>query len=193
MTSEPLDTRVSRSASSSVSGMTLFVASEAVFFAAFFGIYASSYTAAKVWPAPGLKLPPLLLPSVSVLVVLASGACMAMCLRRMQRSHSPERAFPWLAATLIGALAFGVLVAIGLTDVGFGIGDGIYQSLFYIVVGLELAHVAGGLILLLLVLLRAGEGELALRTDPVECAAIYWYFVVALAVVTYIVLYLGPR
>jgi cytochrome c oxidase subunit 3 len=193
MTTERLDTRVSRSASSSVSGMMLFVASEAVFFAAFFGIYASSYTAAKVWPPPGLKPPHLAVPSASVVVVLASGLCMLMCMRRLRRSGSPERALPWLAATLIGALAFGVLVAVGLTDVGFGIGDGIYQSLFYVVVGLELAHVAGGLILLLLVLLRSGEGELALRTDPVECAAIYWYFVVALAVVIYVVLYLGVR
>jgi heme/copper-type cytochrome/quinol oxidase subunit 3 len=71
------------------------------------------------------------------------------------------------------------------------IGAGIYQTLFYVLLGLELAHAVGGLALLGLIGVRALTGELALRRDPVQAAAIYWYFVVGLGVAMYVVLYLG--
>jgi cytochrome c oxidase subunit III len=187
------DQRAVRTTSSSVTGMTIFVASEAVFFAAFFGVYATSYTNARTWPPTGLVVPSLLLPSVAVVVLLVSGLTMARGMSRAHHVDYPRGVVPWLATTLVGAVGFAVLVAVGMRDVDFSAGDGIYQSLFFIIVGLELAHVVGGLVLLLLVLVRASNGELELRRDPVQCAGIYWYFVVALGVVVYLVLYLGVR
>ncbi|HEU4567795.1 MAG TPA: cytochrome c oxidase subunit 3 [Marmoricola sp.] len=187
------DQRAVRTTSSSVTGMTIFVASEAVFFAAFFGVYATSYTNAKVWPPAGTTVPSLLLPTISVAVLLASGVTMARGMSRAHHVDYPRGVLPWLSATLAGAVVFAILVGIGLGDVDFTAAAGIYQSLFYVIVGLEMAHVVGGLVLLALVLVRAGNGELELRRDPVQCAGIYWYFVVALGVVVYLVLYLGVR
>jgi len=193
LTPELADQRAVRTASSSVMGMTLFVASEAVFFAAFFGVYATSYTNAKTWPPAGMTVPTLLLPSIAVLVLLASGATMARCMTRAHHTDYPRGVVPWLGSTVVGAVVFAALVAVGMIEVDFSAGAGIYQSLFYVIVGLELAHVVGGLVLLLLVLVRAGNGELELRRDPVQSAAIYWYFVVALGVVVYLILYVGVR
>jgi len=59
------------------------------------------------------------------------------------------------------------------------------------IIGLELAHVVGGAVLMGVVLGRTWTGELALRRDPIQSAAIYWYFVVVLGVVIYVVLYLA--
>lgn len=193
LTPELADQRAVRSASSSVMGMTIFVASEGIFFAAFFGVYATSYTNARTWPPTGMVVPTLLLPSIAVVVLLLSGLTMARCMARAHHADYPRGVVPWLGATLAGAVVFAALVAIGLFDVDFSAGDGIYQSLFFVIVGLELAHVVGGLVLLLMVVARAGNGELELRRDPVQSAAIYWYFVVALGVVVYLVLYLGVR
>lgn len=190
---ELVDERAVRATSSSILGMTIFVASEAVFFAAFFGVYATSYTNARTWPPAGMAVPSLLLPGIAVVVLLASGLTMARCMGRSQRSDYPRGVVPWLGATLTGAVVFGVLTAVGLVDVDFSAAAGIYQSLFYVIVGLELAHIVGGLLLLVLVLVRANNGELELRRDPLQSAAIYWYFVVALGVVVYLVLYLGVR
>ena len=187
------DQQAARTSSSSVMGMALFVASEAIFFAAFFGVDATSYTLAKVWPPAGMTDPALPLPTISVVVLLVTGVTVARGMSRAHHADYPQGVVPWLTATLVGAAVFAVLVAIGLSDVGFSAGDGIYQSLFYVIIGLELAHVVGGLVLLSLVLVRATSGELELRRDPVEAAAIYWYFVVALGVVVYLVLYLGVR
>jgi cytochrome c oxidase subunit 3 len=99
---------------------------------------------------------------------------------------------PWLGVTLACAVAFVALLAAGYQGLEFGVGEGIYESLFYMITGLELAHVVGGVALLGLVLARGWAGELALQRDPVQAAGIYWYFVVALGAVIYLVLYLAP-
>ena len=188
---ELLDRRAVHSTSGSVTGMVVFVASEAVFFAAFLGIWATSYAAAKVWPPAGIAGPGLVVPTIGIVVLLASGAAMGQAMRYTHRPEYPRSVIPWMAAALACAVAFGVLLAIGYAAIPFGVGQGIYESLFYMIIGLELAHIVGGAVLLAVVLARAGTGELALRRDPVQSAAIYWYFVVGLGVVIYAVLYLG--
>jgi heme/copper-type cytochrome/quinol oxidase subunit 3 len=189
---ELIDRRAVRRASSSVTGMVLLVASESVFFAAFLGIYAVSFAAARTWPPAGITTPSIGVPTVGVVVLLLSGAAMAQAMRH---AHRPEFRrgimLRWLAAALVLAVAFGVLTAIGYATIPFGVGQGIYESLFYMIIGLELGHVVGGAVLLGLVMARTWTGELALRRDPVQAAAIYWYFVVVLGAVIYVVLYLG--
>ena len=189
---ELVDRQAVRSASSSVTGMVLLVASEAVFFAAFLGIYAVSYTAAKVWPPAGITTPSIAVPTVGVVVLLVSGAAMAQAMRHALRPEYQRAALlRWLAAALACAVAFGVLTAIGYASLPFSVGQGIYESLFYMIIGLELAHVVGGAVLLAVVMARTWTGELALRRDPIQATAIYWYFVVVLGVVIYAVLYLA--
>lgn len=189
--SELVDRQAVRGASSSVTGMVLFVASEAVFFAAFLGIYATSYAAAQVWPPAGITSPSLVLPTIGVALLLVSAAAMGQVMRLASRPEYLRNVVSWLVAALVLAVAFGVLLAISYADIPFGVGQGIYESLYYMIIGLELAHVVGGAVLLALVLLRAWSGELALRREPVQSAAIYWYFVVALGAAIYALLYLG--
>jgi heme/copper-type cytochrome/quinol oxidase subunit 3 len=189
---ELIDRRAVRSASSSVTGMVLLVASEAVFFAAFLGIYAVSYTAARVWPPAGIATPSIAVPTIGVVVLLVSGAAMAQAMRHaLRREYRRASMLRWLAAALVSAVVFGVLLVIGYADIPFSVGQGIFESLFYMIIGLEIAHVVGGAVLMGVVLARTWTGELALRRDPIQSAAIYWYFVVVLGVVIYAVLYLA--
>src|SRR2546429_7118724 len=95
---ELIDRQAVRSASSSVTGMVLFVASEAVFFAAFLGIYATSYAAVRVWPPAGLAGPSLVVPTIGVVVLLASGAALGQAMRLTRSPEYPRGVVPWLAA-----------------------------------------------------------------------------------------------
>jgi cytochrome c oxidase subunit 3 len=190
---ELIDQHAVASASSTVTGMTLFVASEAAFFAAFLGIYATSYTSAANWPPPGMPTPSLGVPTAGLVVLLLSGLAMSRCVRHIHHPDYPHGLAPWLGLTVIGSVAFAVLVAVSMTGTGFGIGDGIYQSLFYVMSGLELAHGSGGAVLLGLLRVRVRTGELGLRRDPIQAAAIYWFFVVVLGVVLYAVLDLAVQ
>lgn len=184
-----VDRRAVQTTSNAVLGMILFVISESMFVMAFFAVYASSYAAAPVWPPAGIPHPPIGLATASVVPLLASGITITMAARAGRRRD--PRLARWVGASLVLAAAFTVLLAVSFYGLGFGIDDGIYGSLFYTVAALAFAHAVGGIVFFALVLLQAAAGELELRQDPVQAAAIYWYFVVAVGVTVYVVFYLA--
>lgn len=185
------DERAVRGISSSVMGMTIFVASESVFFAAFFGVYASSYSQATIWPPKNIPLPALVTPTVGVVILALSGLFLTGAVQSMKRTDYPRSTLLWLVATFAAGAGFLVLLILGYSDLGFGIKGGIYASLFYVVTSLEVAHVVGGIVMMFMVFARGLTGELALRRDPVQALAIYWYFVVLLGIVIFLVFYTG--
>jgi heme/copper-type cytochrome/quinol oxidase subunit 3 len=184
-----VDEWASRRSSSAVMAMVIFVASEAMFFMAFLGVYWSTYAGEHVWPPPDVPLLPIAFPTAAIAVLLVSGLTIALAFRATGRRNS-RGAARWIGATLALAVAYIVLSILGTRDLGFGIHEGIFGSLFYVTTGLALAHVVGGIVLLGMVASAALSGELAIRRDPAQIAAIYWSFVVALGVVVYVVFYL---
>jgi cytochrome c oxidase subunit III len=185
-----LDARAVRRTSSSVMAMVLFILSESMFFMAFFGIYASSSASQHAWPPLDVPLPALGLPTAAIVVLVVSALTMGLALRSVRR-RSAAGIMKWLLATLVLGVVFVVLQVVGYQDVGFGVHEGIYASLFYVMTAVGLAHVVGGVVFLTMVSMQGAAGELALRRDPVEAASIYWFFVVVLAIVLYVAFYLG--
>jgi heme/copper-type cytochrome/quinol oxidase subunit 3 len=179
------DARAVRGTSSSVMAMVLFVASETMFFIAFFGIYAAVYSQQPAWPPLKIPLPDMGLPTAGVIVMAVSVIPMALVVRSV-RTRGGAGVTKWLVATLVLGVAFCVLQIAGYSSLGFGINDGIYASLFYLMNGLGLAHVIGGVVFLVMVSQQAAAGELALRRDPAEALAVYWLFVVALTIALYV-------
>jgi cytochrome c oxidase subunit 3 len=186
------DERAVRGTSSPVLGMVLFVASEAMFFAAFFAIYAMSYSSQPSWPPKDVTVPGTGIPTVMTGLLVASSLFLQMGVRAIRRGDD-RRLSLWLSATLVLGAAFVALQLYGYSQVDFGISEGIYASLFYIMTGLALAHVAGGVVFLVLVLVRSATGRLAMiRHEPAEAAAIYWHFVVIVSVALYLAFSLLP-
>jgi cytochrome c oxidase subunit III len=184
------DERAVAGTSGSVLGMVLFVASESMFFAAFFGAYVTTYVNQKVWPPSGTPAPPLGLPTAAVAILVLSGLLLQGALRAGRRGR-PDMASRWLVGTLVAGAASVALTLLAYSEVGFGLHAGIFASLFYLMTGLGLAHVAGGVVLLALVVVQSLTGRLALvRYQPVQAAAVYWNFVIVLALVIYVVFYL---
>ncbi len=176
-------------ASSSVLGMVLFVASESMFFAAFFGAYVTTYVNQKVWPPSNTPAPPLGLATAAVAVLVVSGLLLRGALRASRRGL-PRMVDRWLLLTLVAAVVSMVLTLVGYSEVGFGLHAGIFASLFYLMTGLGLAHVAGGVVLLAMVAMQGLTRRLApVRYQPVQAAAVYWNFVVVLGLVIYTAFY----
>ena len=69
-------------------------------------------------------------------------------------------------------------------------GEGIYQSLFYTITAIALAHVVGGSSCCSWCWHGRGR-RLALHREPLQAAGIYWYFVVAVGAVVYLLLYVA--
>src|SRR5438046_1880675 len=93
-----LDERAVRGTSRSVMAMILFVASEAMFFMAFFGIYTAAQAGQRVWPPLSIPLPDMGLPTAGAIVLALSAIPMALAVRTVRRGGG-RRIRTWLLLT----------------------------------------------------------------------------------------------
>ena len=171
------DERVVRQTSGPVLGMVVFVASEAMFFATFFGAYFTIYSVNPVWPPAGFPhLEPGLATVLTVLLV-ASSVTLQTGVRAIRRDRT-RAMLVWLGLTILLGAGFLGLQLYDYSLLGFGVRDGIFGSLFYVMTGLHMAHVFGGVVFLVLVLTQGLGGQLThAHHDSMEAGSIYWHFV----------------
>ena len=171
------DERVVRQTSGPVLGMVVFVASEAMFFATFFGAYFTIYSVNPVWPPAGFpRLKPELATVLTVLLVTSS-VTLQVGVRAIRRDRTRVM-LVWLGLTILLGAGFLGLQLYDYSLLGFGVRDGIFGSLFYVMTGLHMAHVFGGVVFLVLVLTQGLGGQLThAHHDSIEAGSIYWHFV----------------
>ena len=171
------DERAVRQTSGPVLGMVVFVASEAMFFATFFGAYFTIYSVNPVWPPAGFpRLKPELATVLTVLLVTSS-LTLQIGVRAIRRDRT-RAMLVWLGLTILLGAGFLGLQLYDYSLLGFGVRDGIYGSLFYVMTGLHMAHVFGGVVFLVLVLVQGLGGQLThAHHDSMEAGSIYWHFV----------------
>jgi cytochrome c oxidase subunit 3 len=176
-----------------VMGMILFVASEAMFFAAFFGGYFTIKANEPVWPPPGIHLE-IDIASILTVILVVSSVAVQMAIRST-RDGSVRRAKVWLGITIGLGVAFLALQAYDYSQLGFGLKDGPFGTLFYVMTGIHMAHVIGGVVFLTLVFGQLARGRLTREHhDPLAAGAIYWDFVDVVWLCLFTVFYLlGPR
>ena len=188
-----IDEGKARGMGSPILGMVLFVASEGMFFAALFGAYFTLYAQAVVWPPNSIDIPEIPIP-LALTVILISSSVVLQTGVRSARKGDTRTLSRRLALTVLLGVAFLALQGYDYSRLTFGIHDGIYPSLFYVMTGLHMAHVVGGVVFLSLVLGQARTGQLSLnRHEPVEAAAIYWHFVDVVWIGLFVVFYVLPR
>jgi cytochrome c oxidase subunit 3 len=171
------DERAVRGTSSPVMGMVLFVAGEAMFFAALFAAYFAARAAAPVWPPARFGALDIPIPAALTAILVSSSVVLQFGVRAIRRGQMVtfERL---LGLTILLGLAFLALQGYDYAQLEFGIKGGIYPSLFYVMTGLHMAHVVGGVVLLSIVAAQSATGQISVqRHEPVEAATIYWHFV----------------
>jgi len=187
------DERAVRGTSSPVMGMVLFVAGEAMFFATLFGIYFSVRSSAPVWPPKSIGIPELPVPTALTAILIASSVVLQFAVAAVRRGRlGTFRSL--LGLTILLGVCFLALQVYDYSRLTFGIHDGIYPSLFYVMTGLHMAHVVGGVVLLSVVMSQALTGQISTeRHEPVEAATIYWHFVDIVWIGLYTAFYLSVR
>jgi cytochrome c oxidase subunit 3 len=177
-------------------GMALFIASEVMFFFAFFwSFFNASLLPAPVfdgahifeigktvkpgiWPPAGIKtLDAWDLPLINTLILLFSGTTVTWAHYALLNNNRRDliRA---LAITVILGFTFTSLQALEYHHAHFGLKDGIYPSNFFMATGFHGVHVIIGTIFLSICLIRAVRGTLSLEGHlGFEFAAWYWHFV----------------
>jgi cytochrome c oxidase subunit 3 len=171
------DERAVRRTSGPVLGMVVFVASEAMFFATFFGAYFTIYSVNPVWPPAGFPRLERPLATVLTAVLVTSSVTLQLGVRAIRRDRVRQLLF-WMGLTILLGATFLGLQLYDYSLLEFGVHDGIFGSLFYVMTGLHMAHVFGGVVFLVLVLVQGLGGQLSDAShDSLEAGSIYWHFV----------------
>ena len=164
-------------------GMALFIASEVMFFVAWFWAYfnAALFPTEQIdgtWPPPGIQtFDTWDLPFLNTLILLMSGITVTWAhhaLREGNRTHFLQG----LALTIFLGVCFTGVQAFEYSHAAFGFGDGIYPSTFYMATGFHGFHVLVGTIFLIVCYFRGRAGHFTANQHfGFEAAAWYWHFV----------------
>jgi heme/copper-type cytochrome/quinol oxidase subunit 3 len=163
-------------------GMFLFIASEVMFFAAFFWAFfhASLFPRVDpaVWPPEGIETFIWYeLPLVNTIILLTSSGTVTLAHKALERGDRKWN-INWLVVTVALGALFTVLQAFEYGHAPFNFTDGIYPSTFFMATGFHGAHVIIGTTFLLVCLLRAIKGHFKPEHHfGFEAAAWYWHFV----------------
>ena len=170
-------------------GMILFIASEVMFFVAWFWAYfnASLFPPAVdgiggVWPPEGMTLiDPWGYPLLNTLILLCSGTTVTWAHHALIHGDR-EGLKKGLLATIALGILFSCIQAYEYIHAPFNFstedGGNIYGSTFYMATGFHGFHVLVGTIFLIVCYLRAVKGDFTPKQHfGFEAAAWYWHFV----------------
>lgn len=177
-------------------GMVLFIASEVMFFVAWFwaffdaAFFPGNTDSAELvgrtevlggqWPPvtmEGKLFDPLSIPFLNTLVLVTSGGTVTWAHHALRENNRGEF-IGGLTVTVILGLIFTALQAYEYHEAVFAFDEGIYPSIFYMATGFHGFHVIVGTLFLIVCLLRGLRGHF--KPDHhfgFEAAAWYWHFV----------------
>ncbi|MBT3361333.1 MAG: cytochrome c oxidase subunit 3 [Rhodospirillales bacterium] len=165
-------------------GVVLFIASEVMFFFAFFWAYfnasipALSFVASPQWPPAGIvPFNTWTIPFLNTLILLTSGATVTYA-HHAVREGLRDKAIVGIGLTVLLGIIFLGFQAYEYGHAAFGFTDGIYSSTFYMATGFHGFHVFVGVCFLAVCFFRARAGHFTPRQHVgFEAAAWYWHFV----------------
>lgn len=176
-------------------GMLLFIASEVMFFFAFFwAFFASSLTPAveigSVWPPKGIDVfNPFEVPLLNTLILLCSGATITYSHHAITAGYKYQACWS-LFLTVFLAIIFTGFQAFEYTSANFSISDGIYGSSFYMATGFHGFHVFVGTVVLIVCFIRMYLNHYTQEHHfGFEAGAFYWHFVDVVWLFLYIAIY----
>jgi cytochrome c oxidase subunit III len=166
-------------------GMILFIASEVMFFVAWFWAWfngalfpADVEAVGGVWPPEGMHvMNPFEWPLLNTMILLCSGCTVTWAHHAL--IHGDRKGLInglWLTIGL--GLIFTSVQAYEYAHAPFSFGDNIYTSAFFMATGFHGFHVIVGTIFLIVCLARAYKGHFKPQQHfGFEAAAWYWHFV----------------
>jgi cytochrome c oxidase subunit III len=185
-------------------GMIMFIASEVMFFVAWFWAFfdaslfvdeAKQFVRVEAtggnWPPKGIEVfDPWHLPLLNTLILLLSGTTVTWAHHALL--HNDRQGLKWgLIATIILGVLFSIVQVIEYTHAAFAFSGNIYGATFFMATGFHGFHVFIGTVFLVVCLARALRGHFTpQRHLGFEFAAWYWHFVDVVWLFLFVSIYL---
>lgn len=176
-------------------GIILFIASEVIFFFAFFWAFFHRSLAATpelgcTWPPTGITpINPFSIPLLNTAVLLASGVTVTWAHHSLMEG-SRNIALQGLSLTVLLGIYFTVLQVGEYFEAPFSIADSAYGTTFFVATGFHGLHVIIGTTFLTICLLRTALFHFSSGHHfGFEAAAWYWHFVDVVWIFLYLCIY----
>ncbi|HEY0396208.1 MAG TPA: cytochrome c oxidase subunit 3 [Candidatus Elarobacter sp.] len=157
-------------------GVILFLASELMFFAAWFAAYFGLRGRNAQWPPAGVELDTVE-SSIGTALLGLSSLLVLIAIRDVHAGRN-TRARLWLTGTVVCGVLFLAETVHGWSKNTFTFASHAYGSVFYGMTGFHAAHVTAGVIML--AFLAAGADKPGFRQEHAagaEAISYYWHFV----------------
>jgi heme/copper-type cytochrome/quinol oxidase subunit 3 len=158
-------------------GMVVLIMTESMIFAALLSSYFFVRAGSPEWPLGHIEPPELARISMFTVVLLGSSLPVFWAEAGIRKGDQRRLRLGLLLSFVLGA-TFMVNLGFEYEELTFGARDNAYGSLFYAITGLHGLHVFVGLLMNLVVQIKAWQGKFsAQRHLTVEVFGLYWHFV----------------
>ena len=173
-------------------GITIFIVTEIMFFAALISAYIVISSGQDEWPPWGQPRLPIEATAFNTFVLLISGLVMYFSQKNLMKNKILEGR-RWLGVSILLGTIF--LIAQGqewveLINFGLTVSSNVYGGLFYLIIGAHGFHVLGTLSVLLYAWNRLDTSQKSISVENVFPFQILWYFVVCIWPILYVLVYL---
>lgn len=150
------------------------------------------------WPPSGIPLPDPILPGVAIVLLLLSVIPMWLAARGVRRDEAQPLQPGLLAAVVLGLIYIGIHLY-SYAGLGFNYQSQAFGSIFAVLAAFQLLTTFAGIVMsgvTLFWLVRGGrhpDENRASRQHSVIDIALFWYYIAAAGVVTYLLLYIVPH
>lgn len=172
-----------------LTGFIIFLCSESVIFLAFFSGYAILRTSALDWLPPGVDGLEWRTPLLNTAVLISSSGTI------MLAEHFKAREKIWLfrgfwMLTMAMGGYFLVGQAVEWSGLAFGFSSGTFGGTFYLLTGFHGLHVATGILLMGIMLVKSFiPGNYAGGEQGVQATSLFWHFVDVIWIILFLLLY----
>lgn len=176
-----------------LTGFIIFLCSESVIFLAFFSGYALLKTSALDWLPAGVDGLEWHMPLINSVVLVSSSGTIYLAERaKAKGSIWGFRAF-WLLTMVLGAY-FLVGQAVEWSGLDFGFTSGTFGGTFYLLTGFHGLHVATGVGLMALMLIKSFiPGNYDGGEQGVQATSLFWHFVDVIWIILFLLIYVWQR
>ncbi len=176
-----------------LTGFIIFLCSESVIFLAFFSGFAVLKTSALNWLPAGVEGLEWRMPLINTVVLVSSSGTIWLAEQFKARENIwGFRAF-WLLTMALGAY-FLYGQAVEWSGLSFGFTSGVFGGTFYLLTGFHGLHVATGVLLMALMLLKSFiPGNYAKGEEGVQATSLFWHFVDVIWIILFVLIYVWQR
>jgi cytochrome c oxidase subunit III len=173
-------------------GNLAMIAIEGSMFVMALATYLYLKTANLDWPPSTVPKPELLLPTLNLAILLLI-AIPAWISDRAAFRGDVRTALTAQTVCVIGGIAFLLIRAVNMAHLGYKWSDHAYGSVVWVILGLHSFHMLAVTLECSLLLVYARFGTvLKKHLLDLRCTAVYWYFVIAVWLPFYFVIYIEP-